>query len=141
MPKSLLIPALDEKTNQAVYVEGTHTPDELARASGVWIAATGSAMLPVGAYNMCDVERWMWFAVENGLVQVENDEVSYSLRGGDCCMMPPGTRGPGMPGPYRVTKLRIFRERHPYGRPGADLALQVNFCVVQQGNVLDDGKP
>ena len=46
-----------------------------------------------------------------------------------------------MPGPYRVTKLRIFRERHPYGRPGADLALQVNFCVVQQGNVLDDGKP
>ena len=55
--------------------------------------------------------------------------------------MPPGTRRPGMPGPYRVTKLRIFRERHPYGRPGADLALQVNFCVVQQGNVLDDGKP
>ena len=55
--------------------------------------------------------------------------------------MPPGTRGPGMPGPYRVAKLRIFRERHPYGRPGADLALQVNFCVVQQGNVLDDGKP
>ena len=48
---------------------------------------------------------------------------------------------PGMPGPYRVTRLRIFRERHPYGRPGADLALQVNFCVVQQGNVLDDGKP
>ena len=43
--------------------------------------------------------------------------------------------------PYRVAKLRIFRERHPYGRPGADLALQVNFCVVQQGNVLDDGKP
>ncbi len=93
MPKSLLIPTLDEETNQAVYVEGTHTPDELARASGVWIAATGSAMLPVGAYNMCDVERWMWFAVENGLVQVENDEVSYSLRSGDCCMMPPGTRG------------------------------------------------
>ncbi len=93
MPKSLLIPALDEETNQAVYVEGTHTPDELARASGVWIAATGSAMLPVGAYNMCDTERWMWLAVENGLLQVENDEVSYSLRGGDCCMMPPGTHG------------------------------------------------
>ena len=55
--------------------------------------------------------------------------------------MPPGTRGPDMSGPYRVTKLRIFRERHPYGRAGADLALQVNFCVVQQGNVLDDGKP
>ena len=55
--------------------------------------------------------------------------------------MPPGTRRPGMPGPYRVAKLRIFRERHPYGRPGADLTLQINFGIVQQGNVLDDGKP
>ena len=47
-----------------------------------------------------------------------------------------------MPGPYRVYEVtNFFRERYPYGRPGADLALQVNFCVVQQGNVLDDGKP
>ena len=46
-----------------------------------------------------------------------------------------------LPGPYRVAKLRIFRERHPYGRPGADLTLQINFGIVQQGNVLDDGKP
>ena len=55
--------------------------------------------------------------------------------------MPPGTRGPDMSGPYRVTKLRIFRERHPDRRAGADLALQVDFCVMQQGDVLDDGKP
>lgn len=94
MSKSLLLtPALEAEESQPLYVEGTHTPDELARASGVWIAAAGSAMLPVGLYHMCDAERWIWFSVENGLVQMENDDVSYSLHGGDCCMLPPGTKG------------------------------------------------
>ena len=37
--------------------------------------------------------------------------------------------------------LLCLRERHLDGGAAADLALQVNFCVVQQGNVLDDGKP
>ena len=41
-------------------------PDELARASGVWISSAGSAMLPVGSYDMRDPEYWLWFAVENG---------------------------------------------------------------------------
>ena len=92
MPKSmLLIPVLEDESNQPLYVEGVHTPDDLARASGVWIAAAGSAMLPLGEYRMNDTERWLWFSVESGLVQMENDDVSYTLRGGDCCMLPPGT--------------------------------------------------
>ena len=94
MSKSmLLVPVQEDELSQPLYVEGVHNPDELARASGVWIAAAGSAMLPTGVYNVCDTERWLWFAVENGLVQLENDEVSYTLRGGDCCMLPPATRG------------------------------------------------
>ena len=94
MSKSmLLVPVQEDELSQPLYVEGVHNPDELARASGVWIAAAGSAMLPTGVYNVCDTERWLWFAVENGLVQLENDEVSYTLRGGDCCMRPPATRG------------------------------------------------
>lgn len=94
MSKSmLLVPVQEDELSQPLYVEGVHNPDELARASGVWIAAAGSAMLPTGVYNVCDTERWLWFAVENGLVQLENDEVSYALRGGDCCMLPPATRG------------------------------------------------
>lgn len=94
MSKSmLLVPVQEDELSQPLYVEGVHNPDELARASGVWIAAAGSAMLPTGVYNVCDTERWLWFAVENGLVQLENDEVSYMLRGGDCCMLPPATRG------------------------------------------------
>ena len=91
MSKSmLLIPALEDEANQPLYVEGNHAPDELARASGVWIGSAGSAMLPLGLYHMSDTSRWLWFAVENGLVQLENDDVSYSLHGGDCCMLPPG---------------------------------------------------
>lgn len=94
MSKSmLLVPVQEDELSQPLYVEGVHNPDELARASGVWIAAAGSAMLPTGVYNVCDTERWLWFAVENGLVQLENDEVSYTLRGVDCCMLPPATRG------------------------------------------------
>ena len=94
MSKSmLLIPALEDEANQPLYVEGNHAPDELARASGVWIGSAGSAMLPLGLYHMSDTSRWLWFAVENGLVQLENDDVSYSLHGGDCCMLPPGTHG------------------------------------------------
>lgn len=94
MSKSmLLVPVQEDELSQPLYVEGVHNPDELARASGVWIAAAGSAMLPTGVYNVCDTERWLWFAVENGLVQLENDEVSYTLRGGDCCMLPPATGG------------------------------------------------
>ena len=43
MPKSmLLIPELEDEGSQPLYEEGTHTPDELARASGVWIGAAGS---------------------------------------------------------------------------------------------------
>ena len=38
------------------------------------------------------------------------------------------------------TTLWIFREGHPYGRPGADLTLQVDARIVQKGNVLDDRK-
>lgn len=94
MPKSmLLVPAQEDEVSQPLYVEGVHTPDDLARASGVWIAAAGSAMLPMGMYTMTDTNRWLWFAVEHGVVQMESGDVSYTLRGGDCCMLPPVTSG------------------------------------------------
>ena len=38
------------------------------------------------------------------------------------------------------TTLWIFREGHPYGRPGADLTLQVDARIVQKCDVLDDRK-
>ena len=94
MPASqLLIPLKEDEVSQPLYVEGTHAPDELARASGVWIAAAGTIMLPVGLYNMSDTERWLWFAVEGGQVLIEQGDISFTLRSGDCCMLPPMTSG------------------------------------------------
>ena len=77
----------------AVLVEGAHTPDALAGASGVYIAASGSAMLQSGVQNLCAMEHWLWLAVESGAMELENEDVSLSLRSGDCCMLPPGSRG------------------------------------------------
>lgn len=77
----------------AVLVEGAHTPDALAGASGVYIAASGSAMLQSGVQNLRAMEHWLWLAVESGAMELENEDVSLTLRSGDCCMLPPGSRG------------------------------------------------
>lgn len=77
----------------AVLVEGAHTPDALAGAGGVYIAASGSAMLSNGVQNLRTVEHWLWLAVESGNLELQNEDTTLSLRAGDCCMLPPGSRG------------------------------------------------
>ncbi len=93
MADSLLFQNKPEVDMPAVLVEGAHTPDALAGASGVYIAASGSAMLQSGIQNLRTMEHWLWLAVESGALDLENEDVSLNLRGGDCCMMPPGSRG------------------------------------------------
>ena len=93
MADSLLFQNKPDVDMPAVLVEGAHTPDALAGASGVYIAASGSAMLQSGAQNLRAMEHWLWLAVESGALELENEDVSLSLRGGDCCMLPPGSRG------------------------------------------------
>lgn len=73
----------------ALMIEGSHIPDALAGASGVYIAAAGSAMLQNGTQSLKPMEHWIWFAVESGSMTLENNEISISLRAGDCCMLPP----------------------------------------------------
>ena len=93
MADSLLFQNKPDVDMPAVLVEGAHTPDALAGASGVYIAASGSAMLQSGIQNLRTMEHWLWLAVESGALELENEDVSLSLRGGDCCMLPPGSRG------------------------------------------------
>ena len=93
MADSLLFQNKPDVDMPAVLVEGAHTPDALAGASGVYIAASGSAMLQSGIQNLRAMEHWLWLAVESGALELENEDVSLSLRGGDCCMLPPGSRG------------------------------------------------
>ena len=63
----------------AVLVEGAHTPDALAGASGVYIAASGSAMLQSGIQNLRTMEHWLWLAVESGTLELENDALPSQL--------------------------------------------------------------
>ncbi len=93
MSESLLFyPTSDQNESPAVFIEGAHTPDALASASGVYIAAAGSAMLQSGQQLLQPSDHWLWFAVEGGAVQLTCEDVSLSLDAGDCCMLPPGTR-------------------------------------------------
>ncbi|NLD83324.1 MAG: helix-turn-helix transcriptional regulator [Clostridiales bacterium] len=83
----------DQVEMPAVQVEGAHTPDALAGASGVYIAAAGSAMLQNGVHPLNALEHWLWLAAEGGGLALENEDVSLTLRAGECCMLPPGSRG------------------------------------------------
>ena len=93
MADSLLFQNKPDVDMPAVLVEGAHVPDALAGASGVYIAASGSAMLQNGVQNLRTMEHWLWLAVENGNLDLINEETTLSLRAGDCCMLPPGSRG------------------------------------------------
>jgi len=93
MPESLLFEKRPDVDMPAVLVEGAHIPDALAGASGVYIAASGSAMLQNGIQELKPMEHWLWLAVESGNLMLENEDASLSLRASDCCMLPPGSRG------------------------------------------------
>ena len=93
MADSLLFQNKPDVDMPAVLVEGSHIPDALAGASGVYIAASGSAMLQNGIQNLRTMEHWLWLAVENGTLELINEENTLSVRAGDCCMLPPGSRG------------------------------------------------
>ena len=90
MQESILFFSQDENTPQlALFIEGVHTPDALASASGVYISAAGSAMLLPGKYPLNMMEQWVWFSVEAGVLQLEDGMSSITLKEGDCCMIPP----------------------------------------------------
>ena len=75
----------------ALLVEGTHTPDALASASGVYIAAAGSAMLQTGDQQLRSYDMWLWIAVENGAMTITSPDASVTLCTGECCMLPPSS--------------------------------------------------
>lgn len=92
MAESLLFQTKPDQTDMpAVLVEGAHTPDALAGASGVYIAASGSAMLQSGPQALKTVDHWLWLALESGSLTLKNPESLMTLRSGECCMLPPAT--------------------------------------------------
>ena len=90
---SVLFYDTQSKADQPFSVEGHHTPDELAEASGVWISAAGASMLSQGSHILKDVDCWLWIAAQNGTFTLSNDEFSIQLKGKESCMVPPHTTG------------------------------------------------
>ncbi|MBQ8082422.1 MAG: AraC family transcriptional regulator [Clostridia bacterium] len=91
MSDSILFLMTDENAAPAVRIEGKHLPDSLASASGVYITASGSAMLPADHYPLRPLGQWVWLAVESGGLDVKNGDIEFQMRTGDCFMMPPDT--------------------------------------------------
>ncbi len=81
------------REDQPFSVEGVHQPDELAAASGVWIAAAGASMLSEGDHTLKEIPCWLWIAAQNGSFTLHNSEFSIQLKAKESCMVPPGTRG------------------------------------------------
>ena len=89
MSESLLFMSNGNHPIPAVLVESTHTPDSLASASGIYITASGSAMLQADHYLLHSFDQWLWLAAEAGSLTLKDDSMELSLRAGDCCMIPP----------------------------------------------------
>ena len=91
MSDSLLFATSEQYAAPAVLAEGSHQPDALASASGVYITASGTAMLEANVYQPKSFEDWVWLAVETGSLQLTGPDTDFQLKGGDCCMLPPWT--------------------------------------------------
>ncbi len=59
-----------EAEPDTLVVEGWHKPGSLTRSSGAWIHAAGSAMLEAGDYEIKPHDQWVWFAVDDGTVEL-----------------------------------------------------------------------
>ena len=90
MPTSALFQLTSEQGERLpVSVEGFHTPDALAAASGVWIASAGSAMLTGGAYPLIAQNDWLLIMCQSGSFTLNLTELR--VRNRECCMVPPRT--------------------------------------------------
>ena len=93
MSDSLLFVTSENNPAPAVLAEGKHQPDALASASGVYITASGTAMLETTGYHLTASEDWVWLALENGIIQLKGPDTDFMLKAGDCCMIPAWTEG------------------------------------------------
>ncbi len=86
MNSSVFESAVGEREGQSVTVEGVHEPDQLARASGVWIATAGSAMLTAGQYELKPQTAWTLIMCQQGAFQLNLNDLK--IKGRECCIIP-----------------------------------------------------
>ena len=71
-----------------LIVEGWHKPGTLTRSSGAWIQEAGSAMLEAGEYAIKARDQWVWFAVEDGTIELTWHGRQLELKVNQTCFLP-----------------------------------------------------
>ena len=79
-----------EAAADTLVVEGWHKPGSLTRASGAWIHAAGSVMLEAGEYVIKPHEQWVWFAVEEGVIDLTWADNTITMKEMHTCILPAG---------------------------------------------------
>ncbi len=76
-----------------LVAEGWHKPGTLTRSSGAWIHAAGTVTLCAGNFPLkSHEEQWVWFAVEEGEVQLHWQQHELALQSNDTCFLPAGDK-------------------------------------------------
>ena len=75
-----------------LVVEGWHKPGSLTRSSGAWIHAAGNAILEAGQYTVKPHEQWIWFAVEEGTVDLTWQGNKLTMKAEQTCFFPAGEK-------------------------------------------------
>lgn len=89
-------PPVTESGEPGVFVQGTHTPADLAAQSGVWIHSAGSAILQQQNYRLYTGDKWLWMIVDEGVATFTSREEEIELSKGECVVVPPNTEGCGL---------------------------------------------
>lgn len=93
MSESIMFTLEYDNTQSTPFnVEGGHQPDSLAEESGVWIAAAGSSMLPIGVHALKEQKAWVWLVTQSGDCHFQANDIRFQMKTRDCCMIPPNTQ-------------------------------------------------
>lgn len=99
-----------EAEPDTLVVEGWHKPGSLTRSSGAWIHAAGSAMLEAGEYEIKPHDQWIWFAVDDGTVELTWQGNALTLKEEQTCFLPAGDKGASIHCPNQCRCLWIALE-------------------------------
>ncbi|MBO5501321.1 MAG: helix-turn-helix transcriptional regulator [Clostridia bacterium] len=93
MPTTIFQPIHTSSSDPDVVVQGTHTPAELVRQSGVWIDTAGSAFLSQEEYMLAPSEAPLWLVAEEDSFDFCHGDMKITLQRGECVIVPARTEG------------------------------------------------
>ena len=76
-----------------VVVQGTHTPAELVRQSGVWIDTAGRAFLSQEEYMLAPCDAPLWLVADEDSFEFCHGDMKMTLQRGECVIVPARIEG------------------------------------------------